>query len=384
MSQPENQTQNKTKSKLYEEENEALIQKEKSIFAKSLREISVKIESKKSVQNFLEAALEEDDPKMPEINEKKNKCLIWFNMKIIGIIFMTLYIIGLYIFIGFMNSVMEEIKASATLYLSNTTRNENERFNDNYNQINQEPQEFELYFLTSNLSGKLLDCLTIYGLTIIDLIINAAIFFGIYNFEFHILPENINTNYNIWQFLYLVLMYILLYLSIGLISSLPHSIFTSAFDQYEKWKEERQNNQLHQNAQDNQEKPAKKYNGYWLGYFISILFSMGLKYILNQFIIVQKHGIIKKFYGFLIACHWVPILLSLVVYYGFSKIFNEKIVKQKAKKNHQVADFLDIFIIQKKSQMKKKLNVEDVGKDSGNVITIAYVMFVLVLTVVNV
>ena len=230
-----------------------------------------------------------------------------------------------------MNSIMEEIKASATLYLSDTTRSKDETFYDIYNKINQEPPEFELYFLTSNLSNKLVDFLTIYGITIIDLIINVLILFGIYNFDFHILPENINTNYSTKQFLYLILMYILLYLSIGFISSLPHTIFTSAFDQYENWKEKRQNKN-NNNNQPNQEKTKKEYNGYWLGYFISILFSMGLKFVLNRFIIVQEHGKIKNFYGLLIACHCVPILLSLLIYYFFSKIFKDKRVKPEKKK----------------------------------------------------
>ena len=240
MNQPENQTQNKTKKALYDEEKVALIQKEKSIFTKSLKDITVKIESKKSVENFIKSALEEDDPNMPEINEQKEEFIVWFNMKILGVVFMTLYILGLYIYIGFMNSIMEEIKSSAILYLRNIKRNEDETFYDIYNKINQEPPEFELYFLTSNLSNKIIDFLTIYGLTIIDLIINVCIIFGIYNFEFHITPENINNNYSTKQFLYLILMYILLYLSIGLISSLPHNIFNSAFDQYENWKEKRQ------------------------------------------------------------------------------------------------------------------------------------------------
>ena len=126
-------------------------------------------------------------------------------------------------------------------------------------------------------------------------------------------------------------MYILLYLSIGFISSLPHTIFTSAFDQYENWKEKRQNKN-NNNNQPNQEKTKKEYNGYWLGYFISILFSMGLKFVLNRFIIVQEHGKIKNFYGLLIACHCVPILLSLLIYYFFSKIFKDKIVKPEKKK----------------------------------------------------
>ena len=260
---------------------------------------------------------------------------------------MTLYITGVYIFIGFMDSVMAEIKFSAKLYLFNTTRNDDETFFDNYNTINQEPPEFELYFLTSNLSDKILDLIGVYWQTFIIIGINAAIFFGIYHFDFHILQENINTRYSIWQFLYSCLMYILLYLSIGVISTLPYNIFTSAFDQYEKWNEKRmkknnnnenqnipnqENNKNEVNPEGEEGEHTKEYNGYFLGFLISILVSMGLKFILNRFVISQKHGKIEKFYGLLIVCHFSPIILSLIVYCIFSIIFNKKIVKPKNKK----------------------------------------------------
>ena len=164
------------------------------------------------------------------IRDSNKRCLMWFNMKIIGVVFMILYITGIYVIIGFKDSIMEEIKSSASLYLSNTTRTANETFYDHYNQINLETPKFSLYFLTSSFSGKIFNCIGIYAQSIIVLILNTAIFFGIYLFDFHIEPENINEKYSIWQFLYLALMYILLYASIGLISMLPHYIFFTAFD----------------------------------------------------------------------------------------------------------------------------------------------------------
>lgn len=218
MNQPENESKIKTLGELYEEEKE-LIKKEKSIFTETLNAISLNIANKKSVENFLKANRKENEPIIPEIKEKQNEILIFFNMKILRVVFMTLYITGVYIFIGFMDSVMGEIKASAKLYLFNTTRNDDETFFDNYNKLNQEPPEFELFFLTSNLSDKILYLVGVYGQSIIIIGINALIFFGIYHFDFHIFPGNINTRYTIWEFLYLVLMYILLYLSIGFISS---------------------------------------------------------------------------------------------------------------------------------------------------------------------
>ena len=161
-------------------------------------------------------------------------------------------------------------------------------------------------------------------------------------------------------------MYILLYLSIGLISSLPHNIFTSAFDQYENWKEKRKNennnnnnnpnNQNNQNNQENGEQPTKQYNGYWIGYFISILFSMALKFVFNRFVIVQEKGKIKEFYGLLVAFHCIPILLALLVYYFFSKIFNEKIVKQeKKKKSNSSCRFFGYVYYSEEEENEKKI-----------------------------
>ena len=109
-----------------------------------------------------------------------------------------------------------------------------------------------------------------------------------------------------------------------------------------EWKKKKKNdsennnvlNQENKNDGANQEKKenVKEYNGYFLGFLISILVSMGLKFILNRFVIVQKQGKIGKFYGLLIAFHAGPIILSLIVYYIFSIIFNEKIVKPEDKK----------------------------------------------------
>ena len=377
---------------LYDEETEKLINSEKTNFIQNLKDISQKVENYESVEKFLEEIPEQDELKLPEINSKQNEFLIWFNMKILGVVFMTLYITGVYIFIGFKDSIFEEIKASATLYLFNTTRNEDETFYDIYEQISQEPPDYGLYFLTSSFANCCFGCMNIYWQTFIVLVINAAIFIGIYNFDFHIYTENININYSIWEFLYLVLMYVILYASIGLISALPHNIFDSAFEQYEEWNNKRKKNNNNNNNDnnddnndnntninsnndnnkinnlnndnninnnnnnnnksnnndnknnnynngknndnnDNEEKKRKTYNGYFLGYFISILVSMAFKYILNRFIIVQENGKIRKFYAALIACHCIPILLGLLVYLFFSKIFDKNIVEQKKKKD---------------------------------------------------
>ena len=268
----------------FDEEKKKLISKEKEIFIETLADISKRVKGSKTFDEFLINSKEKVEPVRVVIRDSNKRCLMWFNMKIIGVVFMILYITGIYVIIGFKDSIMEEIKSSASLYLSNTTRTANETFYDHYNQINLETPKFSLYFLTSSFSGKIFNCIGIYAQSIIVLILNTAIFFGIYLFDFHIEPENINEKYSIWQFLYLALMYILLYASIGLISMLPHYIFFTAFDKFEDWYSKVINMLNYDENENNQSKGG--FGGSFLCFYISLLFSMALKYILNQYIIV--------------------------------------------------------------------------------------------------
>ena len=75
MNQPENEIKIKTLGKIYEEEKEELIKKEKSIFTETLNAISLNIANKKSVENFLKANTKENEPIIPEINECRMKSL---------------------------------------------------------------------------------------------------------------------------------------------------------------------------------------------------------------------------------------------------------------------------------------------------------------------
>ena len=76
------------------------------------------------------------------------------------------------------------------------------------------------------------------------------------------------------------------------------------------------------------------FNGFFLGFFISILFSMAFKNLLNQYFIVPYSDDISIFYGALLGCYSIPIILALIFYVFFSKIFESIIEKEdpKAKK----------------------------------------------------
>ena len=303
----------------FEEETKSLINKEKKIFIDTLVDISKRVYDSQTFDDFLINSKEKNGPVQVEIrDDSKKRCLMWFNMKIIGVLFMIFYITGIYLIVGFMDSIMEEIKASASLYLSNTTRTANETFYDHYNQINLEMPKFSLYFLTSSLSGKIFNCMGIYFQSILIFVFNAAIYIGVSQFDFHIEPENINEKYSIWQFLFLVLMYVLLYASIGLVSMLPHYIYFTAFDKFEDWY--------------SRTKDKKNFGGSFLGFYISILFSMAIKYLLNQYLIVQNKEDSDKFYSGLFVYYLYSIILALIFYFIFSFIFVSNIPKKEDKK----------------------------------------------------
>ena len=332
----------------FDEEKKKLISKEKEIFIETLADISKRVKGSKTFDEFLINSKEKVEPVRVVIRDSNKRCLMWFNMKIIGVVFMILYITGIYVIIGFKDSIMEEIKSSASLYLSNTTRTANETFYDHYNQINLETPKFSLYFLTSSFSGKIFNCIGIYAQSIIVLILNTAIFFGIYLFDFHIEPENINEKYSIWQFLYLALMYILLYASIGLISMLPHYIFFTAFDKFEDWYSNSINMLNYDENENNKSKGG--FGGSFLCFYISLLFSMALKYILNQYIIVHNKEDSEIFYAALIGCHIIPIILALIFYFLFAKIFESNIPKPEDKKESKSGCRLFGCIIYKESK----------------------------------
>ena len=49
---------------------------------------------------------------------------------------------------------------------------------------------------------------------------------------------------------------------------LPHDIFSSAFDQYEKWKAKKEKKLLNnKNKEEGEEEIKGKYNGYFFGFF---------------------------------------------------------------------------------------------------------------------
>ena len=92
------------------------------------------------------------------------------------------------------------------------------------------------------------------------------------------------------------------------------------------------------------------FGGSFLCFYISLLFSMALKYILNQYIIVHNKEDSEIFYATLIGCHIIPIILALIFYFLFAKIFESNIPKPEDKKESNSGCRLFGCIIYKESE----------------------------------
>ena len=91
----------KTNVDPYEDEKSKLKISQKKEITEKLNTISKKIKYDKSIKDFLKNASYEDyNPIVPEINSLKNKILIWINVKIVTIFFISLYLRGIFVLIG--------------------------------------------------------------------------------------------------------------------------------------------------------------------------------------------------------------------------------------------------------------------------------------------
>ena len=175
----------------YAEENKKLLQSRKKELYEDLNKISHNLNTKIDINEFLE------DKKnylanniLAEVKERKSKYAVFFNIKIIGVVFLILYLIGIYQLTGLNEAIQDEIVYSLKLHYFNQTKNYT--FYEIYNKKNNhELPNLSLFFISSFLSNCLFQSLGFYLLTIIIIILNGLIIlFGLNNFKFHEKNEN--------------------------------------------------------------------------------------------------------------------------------------------------------------------------------------------------
>ena len=384
----------------YAEENKKLLQSRKKELYDDLNKISHNLNTKKDINEFLE------DKKnylanniLAEVKERKSKYAVFFNIKIIGVVFLVLYLIGIYQLTGLNEAIQDEIVYSLKLHYFNQTKNYT--FYEIYNKKNNhELPSLSLFFISSFLSNCLFQSLGFYLLTIIIIILNGLIIlFGLNNFNFHEKNDNnIIEDYSTKELSLLFIYLISLNVFLGFVAMLPQKLFLNAYYYYEKWlkiekgrinnnieliekdeniknenieNEEKENiiniGNINKNENKNDKKLSitkessfniidinnddifepktkvvdmGKFNGFYFSYIFSFVCSIIGKLVINKGFSINK-GKSQKFFQNIYIVHIIPIISALVFYIFFSSVFTKK----KDKNNYvKVMKFLGYLI----------------------------------------
>ena len=255
----------KTPHDLYEQEKKDLIVLRKKQFFSNLSLIAHSINKKKDINEFLENNKDYlQEYLLSDIN-KDSRGYIFFIVKIIGLIFVSLNLIGIYQLKGVNETIKDEVIFSIKRFINLTLKgtndfNSSDSFQDfngsdsfqeqNFSELyenktfNQLP-DCSLFFISSLFSNFLLKSLGYTFMTIFILIINSLIFnFGMNNFHF-LKKIDLKSNYSLKYFLILTFYFVLFNISLGLVALVPHKLFSDGYVFYEKWlqlKKERNKN----------------------------------------------------------------------------------------------------------------------------------------------
>ena len=219
---------------IYIDENNSLSKSKKESLSKRLKDIYDKLENKTNLEDFLESQIIEVTHPEENYIRIKNKCLLLFIIKIIGTIFVTLYLIGIFELICIMDAIKKEFYSSLQLYFLRKNEEGRKDFYTNFINISKKIPSFSPFFLSSLLSKIIINLLGFYITSILVLIINGLIiYFGLNNFPFH--KENeLEENYTLKEVLNLFFMFAGIYLTIGIVVLLPLETVQKGFQEYDK------------------------------------------------------------------------------------------------------------------------------------------------------
>ena len=252
--------QKPSRNELYAKEQEDIIILRKKQFFTNLTKISHNLNKKKDIKEFIEDKKDYlQDFLLSDIN-KSSRCYIFFIVKIIGLIFISSNLVGIYQLIGLNETIKDEViftvKRFINLTMNDTHDNNNtyyyqeQNFSELYEKktLDQLP-DLSLFFLSSLFSNFLLKSLGYPFMSIFILIVNSLILnFGLNNFHF-LNKENLSSNYTLNEFLILIFYFIFFNLSLGLVALVPHKLFSDGYFFYEKWLELNKNSANKNNIQ---------------------------------------------------------------------------------------------------------------------------------------
>ena len=152
-------------AELIEKEDKNLIIEQRNNLNEKIKGIYEKLSTKNDIDEFLN---EEDDSELSEDEFEKvksiGKCKLFITIK-------CTHLISIYEINSIINSIEEELMASAKSYLRQENRDTSDDFYQNFNNINNKLPDYSVFFLSSFLSQYINDCMGYEILTIIISII---------------------------------------------------------------------------------------------------------------------------------------------------------------------------------------------------------------------
>ena len=311
---------------LYErvEKEENLSYQKKVQLEESLDNINSRLKDEESIGNFIINNIDDDSDSSGTIKESVNTFYSFFIIKIVGTIFLTLYFVGILEIIGLMNTVKKEISDSFSLILKDKQRETD--FYQNYINENLKMPSFDLFFISAIFSSLFNSFIFPYTVFIIGLTNFVITFFGLGYFKFRT-GESLNEKYNLGEIIYIIIMYLLMYLSLGIIALLPFDLLQKGYIIYDKEKKHLKT-------------PNKN------GYFFVYLFSMGVSSIIKiifdrKYVFDRASSIIESkdndkdptyFFLNILIIYAISMVSSLIFYVIYICIFKKKEESETSKK----------------------------------------------------
>ena len=311
---------------LYErvEKEENLAYQKKVQLEESLDNINSRLKDEESIGNFIINNIDDDSDSSGTIKESVNTFYSFFIIKIVGTIFLTLYFVGILEIIGLMNTVKKEISDSFNLILKDKQRETD--FYQNYINENLKMPSFDLFFISAIFSSLFNSFIFPYTVFIIGLTNFVITFFGLGYFKFRT-GESLNEKYNLGEIIYIIIMYLLMYLSLGIIALLPFDLLQKGYIIYDKEKK-------------HLETPNK--NGYFFVYLFSMEVSSIIKIIFDRkYVFDRASSIIESkdndkdpiyFFLNILIIYAISMVSSLIFYVIYICIFKKKEESETTKK----------------------------------------------------
>ena len=160
---------------------------------------------------------DDQQKKANDFGKRKLYLLILF----LSIALYTFHLVSIYEINGIIHSIQDELISSVKSFLTKKNRKSNDDFYQNFNKLNRIFPDYSIFYISSILSDSLSQCLGYAFLTIFSIFVNfLTLFFGFRNFKFNI-DRNKYKNYDIDDFFYLYILYLILCIFQGFIALYP-------------------------------------------------------------------------------------------------------------------------------------------------------------------